>query len=72
MNTIAGIFIALLIISFFQTDDTDKSLFKRSGMVLYTDYKTGLQYLGTGSGLFTRGNLIPRLDENGKHMKVEQ
>jgi hypothetical protein len=46
-------------------DDTDYSGWNRSGMVLHTDAKTGLQYLSTKSG-----NLIPRLDLNGKQMFV--
>lgn len=48
-------------------DDTDKSVFNRSGLRLYTDQKTKLQYIGAG----WNGQLIPRLDENGKHMKGE-
>ncbi len=46
-------------------DDTDKSGSNRSGMSLHTDYKTGLQYLSKS------GALIPRLDINGKHMRVK-
>ena len=49
-------------------DDTDDVVNKvRSGMVLYTDYNTGCQYLSTRS-LFTVGTLIPRVDSAGKHM----
>lgn len=65
-----GIFLLLILLPSLKTDDSDKSFFTRSGMVLYTDYKTGLQYFSTG-GLFGK-QLIPRLDENGKHMKVGQ
>lgn len=46
-------------------DDTD-SPNKRSGMGLYTDHKTGLQYLRAG----WFGGLTPRLDANGKHMRA--
>ena len=46
-------------------DDTDKDGKDRSGMSLHTDYKTGLQYLSKGSAL------IPRLDINGKHMRIK-
>lgn len=49
-------------------DDTDNIENKvRSGMVSYTDHGTGCQYLGT-AGLFTRSQLIPRVDENGRHI----
>jgi hypothetical protein len=44
-------------------DDTDP-VNGRSGLVLYTDAKTKLQYLSTPGG-----GLTPRLDNNGKHMK---
>ena len=44
-------------------DDTDTQD-KRSGLVLYTDHKTGLQYLGN-----PMGGITPRLDANGKHMR---
>lgn len=36
-------------------DDTDGSKGQRSGLILYTDYGTGVQYLGT-----TMGGLIRR------------
>lgn len=46
-------------------DDTDDVVNKkRSGLVLYTDNKTGCQYLSPG--LF--GNLSPRLDGQGRHL----
>lgn len=43
-----------------EKDDTDGPE-GRSGMVLYTDAKTGCQYLGTGLSALT-----PRLDRDGK------
>lgn len=43
-------------------DSTDRSWFRRSGMRLYTDQATGIQYLGAG------GALTPRLDRDGKPM----
>jgi hypothetical protein len=43
-------------------DDTD-SANGRSGMNLYTDAKTGCQYLGHGFG-----GLIPRVDVTGKQL----
>lgn len=46
-------------------DDTDKGWFNRSGLSLYTDNKTGIQYIKGG----TFGDMIPRLDENGKQMR---
>jgi hypothetical protein len=49
-------------------DDTDNATTKeRSGLILYTDYGTGLQYIG--GGLF--GDIIPRLDANGKHVNIK-
>lgn len=62
--------ILVTIITGFKTDDTDKSFWERSGMTLYIDHKTGLQYLSSPAGLFRSPALIPRLDENGKHMKA--
>lgn len=57
--------IALEIV-FNRPDDSDKSFFKRSGMSVYTDYKTGLQYVK--GGFF--GGTTPRLDENGKQVRI--
>jgi hypothetical protein len=44
-------------------DDTDKDGWNRSNLRIYTDHKTGLQYLGTSGG-----GLTPRLDAEGKQM----
>lgn len=69
IDYLLGIFTVLffsLVISAILKDDSDKNFFTRSGMSVYTDYKTGLQYLG-GS----KGGIIPRLDENGKHIKIK-
>ena len=49
------------------TDSTDKSRWTRSGMSLYTDYGTGLQYLK--AGMF--GGITPRIDKDGTHMRVK-
>ena len=48
-------------------DDTDdyrpgKTFGKRSGLSLYTDHATGVQYVK--AGLF--GDITPRLDKDGK------
>lgn len=68
MSVVIGIVIFFVIMFVFNPkDSTDKSWLSRSGLVLYTDYGTGLQYLK--GGLF--GNLTPRLDGNGKHMSIE-
>lgn len=40
-------------------NDSDLNGRHRSGMEVYTDYKTGVQYLGTGKAL------TPRLDKDG-------
>ena len=42
-------------------DDTDADAWNRSGMKIYTDHKTGVQYLGT-----VRGGLTVRVDKDGK------
>ena len=57
-----------LIFSLFRVfpDDSDPGFWHRSGMVVYTDAATGLQYLGT-----IHGGLTPRLDANGKQVRVE-
>lgn len=68
---ICVVVILFVVFSFLNTDDSDKSFFKRSGFSIYTDYKTGLQYIGHSS-MFGGGSMIPRLDENGKHMKVDK
>ena len=47
-------------------DDSDYSKHKRSGMKIYTDYKTGVQYLSAPFG-----GLCVRVDENGKPIRVE-
>jgi len=47
------------------TDDSDRDADHRSGMGVYTDYKTGLQYLGKC------GALTPRLDTDGKQIMIE-
>lgn len=48
-------------------DDTDsKTTRARSGLSLYTDYGTGLQYIK--GGLF--GDIHPRLDADGNHIKI--
>lgn len=46
-------------------DDTDPPG-ERSGLGLYTDHKTGCQYLKAGS-LFG-GNLTPRMDSTGRQI----
>jgi len=63
-NSLIIVLVIVWIASLFSTDDTDKSGWKRSGMQLYTDHKTGCQYLS--GGLF--GGITPRVDENGKHI----
>jgi hypothetical protein len=42
-------------------DDTDPAGIKRSGMVLYTDAKTGCQYLSV-----PHGGITPRLGADGR------
>ena len=47
-------------------DDSDKNGWTRSGVSVITDYKTGLQYLSRG------GAMIPRVDINGKHIRIDK
>ena len=47
-------------------DDTDASSWGRSGMKIYTDHKTGVQYLGA-----ERGGLTVRIDRDGRPMVRE-
>ena len=42
-------------------DDTDADAWNRSGMRVYADAKTGVQYLGTA-----RGGLTVRVDKDGR------
>lgn len=56
-------FFGSIIIAFIETDDSDLSRFKRSGLKLHTDYKTGCQYFSS-----SRGGVYPRLDRNGKQI----
>ena len=47
-------------------NDTDNKINKkRSGLTVYTDYKTGLQYLKSGNAMF------PRFDKNGNQLKKD-
>ncbi|WP_020471552.1 DUF6440 family protein [Zavarzinella formosa] len=46
-------------------DDTDNPNDSRSGMMVYTDHRTGCQYLGT-----VFGGITPRLDRDGKPVCV--
>lgn len=48
------LFVGALLIRFSKRDDTDTPDGERSGLVLYTDYKTGVQYVGTGFSSPTR------------------
>jgi hypothetical protein len=67
LSVFAGIalFSALSSPSFFFKDDSDGK--KRSGLVVFTDYKTGVQYLST-----PMGGLTVRVDENGKPILIEK
>lgn len=47
-------------------DDSDLDADHRSGLRVYTDYKTGIQYLGQRSG-----GLVTRLNAEGSVMRVE-
>lgn len=49
-------------------DDTDPEKGSRSNLMVFTDHKTGLQYLSSTP----LGGLTPRLDEDGYHMRKEK
>lgn len=61
------IIITIWVVSFirnrfgFGMDATDLNARTRSGMVILTDYETGVQYLATNDG-----GLTPRLGQDGK------
>lgn len=47
-------------------DTTDDPTGQRSGLTVYTDHETKLQYLST-----VMGGLTPRIDKHGRHMQKE-
>lgn len=64
MIGLASIGMLILILNQESYDSTDNVTMKeRSGLRLYTDHRTGCQYIGTFMGAVT-----PRLDKNGKHI----
>ena len=69
--SIRGLLITLAIIGIIMVgctavhDDTDPP-FGHSGMDVYTDHLTGVQYLGTGFG-----GLTPRLNADGSIHRVQ-
>ena len=67
--TIVVIGIVIMLFSWLTPyDDTDDEASKeRSGMVLFTDYGTGCQYVGTGQ-IWGNSSLTPRLDSNGNQV----
>lgn len=46
-------------------DDSDLSSRKRSNMEVYTDYKTGVQYIGSRNGLSVR------VDKDGRPIVID-
>ncbi|CAB4195756.1 hypothetical protein UFOVP1299_32 [uncultured Caudovirales phage] len=63
------VIVGLAIVSSVATDvdATDVDAWHRSGMTLYTDNETGLQYLSSG----ICGGLTPRMDANSKQMRMK-
>jgi hypothetical protein len=47
-------------------DNSDPIKGRRSGLIVYTDELTGLQYLKGGF----LGGITPRLDKNGRHVGI--
>jgi len=68
MTDVLAFLILLILLRRLWRDDTDQRGWckKVSGLMLYTDYGTGLQYLGN-----PLGGITPRMDADGKHMRVE-
>lgn len=69
MTDILALVVLILLFSVvvgYKRDDTDTAD-KRSGLVLYTDYNTGCQYVGT-----VFGGITPRLDADGKIVCVKK
>ncbi|MCE9565767.1 MAG: DUF6440 family protein [Planctomycetes bacterium] len=68
-DVLAAFLIVILLSTMFHgtagRDDSDEQHGKRSGLTVYTDYKTGCQYLGT-----ILGGVTPRLDRDGKPVCV--
>ena len=71
LDVFFGTFLAIILVGclasgtpplFSKRDETD-SHDKRSGLVIYTDHGTGVQYVAT-----IQGGLTVRVDENGKPM----
>lgn len=56
---------ALVAQLFMPLDDSDKSRFNRSGLTIYEDHRTGVQYVK--GGFF--GGITPRLDSDGKVLR---
>lgn len=72
MNTLASMFIVLVGCSWVhmmwkhrKVDDTDKSKKERSGLCIYVDHRTGVQYVGTEFG-----GLTPRVDADGRPITI--
>lgn len=68
MGLVLGALLALFIVStivYTRKDDTDPKV-GRSGMRVFTDHKTGLQYLSNG---YVGGGLFPRFNADGSHMR---
>ena len=55
------ILIGFALHALYPTGSTDKSRWRRSGLSVYTDHLTGVQYVK--SGFF--GDITPRLDRDG-------
>lgn len=64
---IIAIVIAIAIWKRADRDDSDPVGGRRSGLTVYTDHRTGLQYLQ--GGWF--GGITPRLDKNGNHIGID-
>lgn len=48
-------------------DDSDPATGRRSGLIILTDHRTGLQYLKASRS----GSLIPRFGADGEHLKEQ-
>lgn len=70
-NTVTLVFFALMFFAVlndnYKYDSTDNGK-KRSGLKIYTDHLTGVQYVSNGS----LGGLVVRVNEDGLPMTVEK
>lgn len=63
----ACLLVFILVMSFFNSHDSTDEPGKRSGVIVVTDAKTGMQYLRTPGG-----GITPRIDAECHQMRADQ